>query len=434
MKIFDVSTLHFTEVRLNMNEATGHSKTRVDRLRNQGTKMPEFLAVDFYCGAGGTTRGLLDAGGYIICGIDKDERNRITYQSNNQNTSLDESEPRFLAFDMFPAHPDYPEGQQQEVWAELRELIPKYRSAAAEVPLLFVICAPCQSFTRFIQRRLTDERIKSRNRDLNLLSQTLGFIAEFQPEMVISENVARIKTGQYRHIWCAFKEQLGSLGYSVGEDRVCASHFGVPQYRRRSVIIAFRNENGYEQTSDLPVPNLDSDAPTRSAREAIDHLPSLEAGGRCSDFANHVCLNISEINRHRLMSVKPGEPNWGFSDTQFGDLSLPCHSRLAAKGNRGFGDSYTRLHPDRPAPTLTTRFNSISNGRFGHYDEGQVRGLSLREGATLQSFEDDYVFHGDSMGAIAGMIGNAVPPRLAAYMATWLLNLWRKQGFNVRNQ
>ena len=115
MRISGVSTLHFMEVRSYMNEATGHIKTGFDRLRNHETKKPEFLAVDFYCGAGGTTRGLLDAGGYIICGIDNDESNRITYQSNNPNTTLDEAEPRFLAYDMFPVQPDYPEGQQQEI-------------------------------------------------------------------------------------------------------------------------------------------------------------------------------------------------------------------------------------------------------------------------------------------------------------------------------
>ena len=385
-------------------------------------------------GAGGTTRGLLDAGGYVICGIDKDESNRVTYQSNNRNTTLDEGEPKFLALDMFPNRPDYPEGQQQEVWTELRELIPHYRAMAAGVPLLFVICAPCQSFTRFVQRRMTTDRIQSRDRDLNLLSHTIGFIEEFQPEMVISENVARIKTGQYRHIWSDFEQQLHSLRYAVGEDRVCASRFGVPQYRRRSVLLALRAENGCERALDLPVPDRDSDTQTLSAREAIGHLPSLEAGGRSKDFANHVCSNLTEVNRHRLMSVKPGELNWGFAETPFGDLSLPCHRRLAAKGKQGFGDVYTRIHPDRPAPTLTTRFHSISNGRFGHYDEEQVRGLSLREGAILQSFEDDYEFDGDNMQTIARMIGNAVPPKLSAYMAKWLLSQWRDRGGNVSGQ
>ena len=89
------------------------------------------------------------------------------------------------------------------------------------------------------------------------------------------------------------------------------------------------------------------------------------------------------------------------------------------------------MHPDRAAPTLTTRFHSISNGRFGHYDEEQVRGLSLREGAALQSFNDKYKFHGESMDTIARMIGNAVPPKLSAYMAKWLMGQWRNRTGNV---
>ena len=397
---------------------------------SESTKLPEFLAVDFYCGAGGTTRGLLDAGGYVICGIDKDESNRATYQDNNRNTTLDELEPKFLALDMFPSCPDYPGGQQQEVWAELRDLIPRYRVFAHSAPLLFVICAPCQSFTRFIQRRMTADRAASRDRDLNLLSQTISFIREFLPEMVISENVASIKTGQYSHIWSDFEKELRNLGYAVGEDRVCATGFGIPQYRRRSVLLAIHDEARDELALEVAVPNGDSNAPRLSAREAIDHLPVLEAGGRSNGVSNHVCQNLSELNRQRLMSVKPGESNWGFSETPFGDLSLSCHRRLVANGYKGFGDVYTRMDPDRPAPTLTTRFNSISNGRFGHYDQEQVRGLSLREGAALQSFDDDYKFQGESMDTIARMIGNAVPPKLSAYMAKWLLHLWRERSGN----
>ena len=278
---------------------------------------------------------------------------------------------------------------------------------------------------------MTADRTESRDRDLNLLSQTIGFIDEFRPEMVISENVASIKTGRYSHIWREFEKELRNLGYAVGEDRVCASRFGVPQHRRRSVLLAIHSETEGELALDLAVPTCDSDAPTLSAREAIDHLPVLEAGGQSNDVSNHVCRNLIQVNRHRLMSVKPGESNWGFSETPFGDLSLPCHRRLVAKGDKGFGDVYTRIHPDRPAPTLTTRFHSISNGRFGHYDEQQVRGLSLREGATLQSFNDEYKFHGESMDSIARMIGNAVPPKLSAYMAKWLLGLWKDRSNNV---
>ena len=393
---------------------------------------PKFLAVDFYCGAGGTTRGLLDAGGYVIAGIDKGEGCRVTYQRNNRNTMLDGLEPEFLGLDMFPASGDYPQGQQQEVWDALYELIPRYRSTAVgDVPLLFAICAPCQSFTKFVQRRMTADRALGRDRDQNLLAQTIAFIERFQPEMVISENVASIKSGQYRHVWNDFQTELHNLGYAVGAGGVCASRFGVPQHRRRSVIIAFRDKQGSESAFNLPVPYRNPDVSEISVSEAIGHLSPLQAGGADDSIPNHMCRNLTEINRKRLMSVNPGEPNFGFSDTRFGDLSLACHRRLDDKGKRGFGDVYTRIHPDRPAPTITTRFHSVSNGRFGHYDDEQVRGLSLREGAALQSFLDDYEFYGEGMDTIARMIGNAVPPKLSAYMAEWLVDLWRAKNVSL---
>ena len=176
--------------------------------------------------------------------------------------------------------------------------------------------------------------------------------------------------------------------------------------------------------SNISVPDRDQEARRQTSKEAIGHFPALRAGETCYEIPNHTCRNLAEVNRLRLRAVKPGEPNFGFDNTPFGDLSLPCHRRLAKTGKRGFGDVYTRMHPDRPSPTITTRFHSVSNGRFGHYDEGQVRAISLREGATLQSFPDDYEFHGTSMDSIARMIGNAIPPKLAEYMSKWLYESW----------
>jgi DNA (cytosine-5)-methyltransferase 1 len=118
------------------------------------------------------------------------------------------------------------------------------------------------------------------------------------------------------------------------------------------------------------------------------------------------------------------------ASTEFGDLSLDCHRKVNARLNdRCFSDVYTRMHPDRPSPTITTKCHSISNGRFGHYDPDQVRGISLREAAILQSFPDDYVFHPtDQIEPVARMIGNAVPPRLARYFATYLVNSLETRG------
>jgi DNA (cytosine-5)-methyltransferase 1 len=110
-------------------------------------------------------------------------------------------------------------------------------------------------------------------------------------------------------------------------------------------------------------------------------------------------------------------------DTPHGDLSLDCHRRVNKRlGGRCFTDVYTRMSPDRPSPTITTKCHSISNGRFGHYDTKQVRGLSLREAAILQSFPPNYVFYPpDQNTVVASMIGNAVPPKLASFFSKYLV-------------
>ena len=95
-----------------------------------------------------------------------------------------------------------------------------------------------------------------------------------------------------------------------------------------------------------------------------------------------------------------------------------------------FTDVYTRMSGDRPSPTITTKCHSISNGRFGHYDTKQNRGISLREAAALQSFRDDYVFYPeDGVCTVARMIGNAVPPRLAQSFAEFSMTLLDKRVF-----
>ena len=389
-------------------------------------KKPRFLAVDFYCGAGGTTRGLLNADGYVIAGVDNDATCQETYERNNENATLDEQRPLFLAYDMFPESPSYPGGQQEQVFEALRGLIPPKRSMASDVPLLFAICAPCQAFTKFAQRHLTQERRESRERDRSLLSQTLGFIDEFNPELVLCENVIGIRRGASRQIWADFIDALRERDYVVDDKEVCASRFGVPQYRRRSFLMGLKGDPSVP-AAPVAVPTLAGNGKPISVRDAIGKLPSLEAGESSDDVADHTCRNLSETNLRRLAYLKPGQSNFGLADAPTGDLSLACHRRLDGTGKRGFGDVYTRMRPDKPSPTITTRFVSISNGRFGHFDQKQVRGISVREGATLQSFPMDYRFHGFGIDAKAKMIGNAVPPALACSMASHLVSTWNRR-------
>jgi DNA (cytosine-5)-methyltransferase 1 len=389
---------------------------------------PRFLTVDFFCGAGGTTRGLIDAGGYVIAGIDKDERCRSTYVSNNKNKTLDRLKPRFLTHDVFPKTRRYPAGQQEELFAALEELIPAYRRKVRGVPLLFAICAPCQPFTKLSRKELSDERKAGRRRDRNLLSEANGFVDRFKPELVLSENVQGIGDPKYGGVWENFRKGLEDLGYVTGTKIVCTSRFGIPQYRKRSILLAARRDVikperfadllGYE----LLVPDNDPDSLMVSVREAIGHLPSIKAGEQHPEIPNHRTRALSDLNFRRLAAAKPGQSNAYMEDTPDGDLSLDCHRKVNARlGGRCFTDVYTRMSPDRPSPTITTKCHSISNGRFGHYDTKQVRGLSLREAAILQSFPSNYIFYPvDQNTAVASMIGNAVPPKLAAFFSRYL--------------
>lgn len=403
----------------------GHSHTNARRRIE-----PRFVAVDFFCGAGGTTRGLIDAGGYVIAGIDKDGKCAETYRQNNPNNSVDYARPIFLEHDIFPRTHEYPGGQQRELMDQLTRLIPHYRSKAPQVPLLFAICAPCQPFTKLSKKTLSDDRKLGRERDSNLLREAAVFVDRFQPELVLSENVAGIKDARYGGVWDEFRRCLEELGYATGTKVVCTSKFGIPQFRKRSILVAVRRDLVRDErladllSNELLVPEQDPNAALMSVADAIGHFPPIKAGETYKTIPNHRARTLSELNLRRIASAKPGQSNAYMESTPFGDLSLRCHREVNKKLRmRCFTDVYTRMHPSRPSPTITTKCHSISNGRYGHYDTAQNRGISLREAAALQSFPDNYVFYPtDQIDPVARMIGNAVPPKLAQYFASYLVN------------
>src|SRR5262249_4396559 len=154
------------------------------------------------------------------------------------------------------------------------------------------------------------------------------------------------------------------------------------------------------------VPESDPSATMVSVAEAIGHLPPIGAGETHPEVPNHKTRALSEINFRRLSSALPGESNAYMEETVHGDLTLRCHRKVNKKlSTRCFSDVYTRMHPDRPSPTITTKCHSVSNGRFGHYNVKQVRALSLREAAILQSFPEHYVFYpDDEIEPVARMI------------------------------
>jgi DNA (cytosine-5)-methyltransferase 1 len=223
----------------------------------------------------------------------------------------------------------------------------------------------------------------------------------------------------------------------TGSEIVNTARYGIPQVRRRSIMLAVRRDalnSGFldgrapdEDSIELRVPQADENAKTVTVRDALERFPALTAGSGNDNIANHRCSKLTDINYRRLQAVRPGELNTVFSGT---DLELECHVKMRAdpKKKGGFTDVYTRLDPNKPAPTMTTKCCSVSNGRYGHYDTDQVRAISVREAAALQSFPDNYEFYGSSIGQTARMVGNAVPPKLATFFANHLMGVSKPFG------
>jgi DNA (cytosine-5)-methyltransferase 1 len=381
---------------------------------------------------------MIDAGGYVIAGIDKDCACEKTFTDNNGNTTLDRKPPYYLCRDIFPTSTAHPEGQQDKLMKELDVLIAKYRRLAPGRPLMFAICAPCQPFTTLARKELSKKRVERRRMDKNLLSEALKFVRHFRPDVVLSENVSGISDPRFGGIWEAFRKGLRASGYAVGTDVVCASNFGVPQYRKRSILVAVsrkKSKGEAARTGSLVIPVDDGTRVAKTVKSAISHLPRIEAGELHATIPNHRARTLSETNLKRIASATPGTSNSYLKDTPYGDLSLPCHRRVNKRLKIAcFTDVYTRMNGERPSPTITTKCHSISNGRFGHYDTKQNRGISLREAAALQSFRDDYIFYPeDGVCTIARMIGNAVPPRLAQSFAAFSMTLLDRRAFRSLN-
>lgn len=322
--------------------------------------------IDFFCGCGGTSAGLRKSGMNVIAGIDIDAQAIKTYQYNFPKAKGIVADITKMGFD------------------ELSEII-KEKSKKND-QLLFAACAPCQPFSK--QNRFksnSDERI-------SLLDEFHGFVKRFSPDYIILENVPgmqKVTEGPFTK----FTKLLTNLKYQFRTDVKNAMDYGVPQSRKRLVLIASRHG-----VIELPEETHGKDKiPYKTVEEAIKKYPSLQSGEQNVDFPNHQCARLSPLLLRRISVLKEGGDRRDWTD----DLKLRCHN-----GHSGHTDVYGRLSWDKPSITLTTKCISLSNGRFGHPE--QNRALSVREAAALQTFDDDFRFFG-SLGETAKQVGNAVP-------------------------
>jgi DNA (cytosine-5)-methyltransferase 1 len=333
-------------------------------------------AVDLFCGVGGLTHGLAHGGIKVVAGVDVDANCKYPYEANNQS--------RFMLRDVRAI-----EG------VELQSLWCRRRSCS-----LLAGCAPCQPFSTYSRKGR-----KNRNDEKWELVKEFGrLIHESQPDLVTMENVPQLRDH------AVFAEFVDAMeGYHVWHRIVECSNYGVPQTRKRLVLLASRLG-----PIALEPPSM-NEQKTPSVRDAIGHLRPLAAGECDPRDGLHAACKLSALNLQRIKASKPGGSwrDWKPS------LVAKCHQR---KSGETYPSVYGRMEWNEPSPTITTQCFGYGNGRFGHPE--QHRAITLREAAVLQTFPSSYKFlaKGDKVcfSVMGRLIGNAVPVRLAHAVAKCL--------------
>lgn len=333
-------------------------------------------AIDLFCGSGGLTHGLIKANINVVAGFDIEGACKYPYETNNKGA-------RFYQKDVAQVSSD-----------ELNNLYPE-----GDIKLL-AGCAPCQPFSTYSQGKDL-----SQDKRWPLLYSFSRLIREVRPELVTMENVPDVTKHKVYH---DFVKELELQGYKVWAQRVFCPDYGLPQMRKRHVLLASR-------ISDISlIPPTHSPIKYKTVSQAIGKLPPLEAGQTDPKDPLHIAAGLSKLNLERIQHSKPGGTWKDWPE----HLVADCHKKESGKTYSGV---YARMREDLPSPTITTQCYGYGNGRFGHYDTDQNRAISLREAAMLQSFPKSYKFIDPqkpfSISAIGKMIGNAVPVKLGNVIA-----------------
>lgn len=354
----------------------------------QGVLHPEksvpINSIDLFCGVGGLTHGFIKRGIRVIAGIDIDPQCRFPYENNNAANFI-----------------------QQDIHnlsgSELTDLFGESRVR------LLAGCAPCQPFSTYSR----NGRHVRNDKKWELVSDFGRLVRESQPDLVTMENVPQLI---HHEVFRKFLEDLKQ--YDVWYNIVDCEQYGVPQTRKRMVLLASRLGK-----VELVSPTAFG-FPASTVRDAISHLPALRAGDTDPNDPLHTSSSLSELNLRRIRASKPGG-TW--RDWEEG-LIAQCHREGSGQT---YPSVYGRMEWDSPSPTITTQFFGYGNGRFGH--PVQDRALSLREGAILQTFPKDYSFTAPDQRIVfdklGRLIGNAVPVRLGEAIAqTFIDHVQRRRS------
>lgn len=322
-------------------------------------------AIDLFCGAGGLTCGLKQAGFEVKLGVEIEHVAAITYRKNHPEHVLYEADIRTL---------------------DPYQLMKDVGLNPGELDLL-AGCPPCQGFSTHRTRNKTTSIDDHRN---DLIFELMRFVRVFQPKVVMVENVpALAKDARIELVL----QELNEMGYQIGplslqvKDTAC---YGVPQRRKRMILIA--SKFGFISEPSVISPQL-------TVKDAIYNLPLPE---NSTDKLHGIIAKHSE----RIKTMISLVPKDGGSRSDLPKKYwLPCHIRKPDC----YRDVYGRMSWDKVSPTITGGCTNPSKGRFLHPE--QNRAITLREAAVLQTFPMDYYFslvRGRDFAAL--MIGNALPP------------------------
>lgn len=318
-------------------------------------------AIDLFSGPGGLTTGLKQAGFSVVGAVEFEPVACETYAINHPEVKLLSEDIRQVDPFVFMKALNLQQGELE----------------------LLAGCPPCQGFSTIgtRNRRKDDERN-------DYVFQMLRFIEAFLPKTIMMENVPGLyKDDRMRVV----EERLRELDYSFEMAVLNAADYGVPQRRRRMIMLC-------SKVGDLRV---DRDTSSMTPVVVRDVLAGLPAPGATSDPIH----KIMEQRSGRVMKMISLIPHDGGSRKDLPpELQLDCHKRTD-----GFKDVYGRMAWDKPSPTITGGCSSPSKGRFLHPEEDRT--ITLREAALLQTFPSDYIFSlRGGKSRVAVMIGDALPP------------------------
>jgi DNA (cytosine-5)-methyltransferase 1 len=263
-------------------------------------------------------------------------------------------------------------------------------------------CAPCQKFSSYTQKKSQTDHSRWR-----LLDSFSRIAIELSPDVITMENVPGL--AQHRR-FRQFLDALKEAGYSVWHDIVECSDYGMPQRRKRVVVLASKLG-----PLALIAPEQFG-AKDLSVKDVIAQLPKIRAGQAHKSDPLHRSSALSAANMKRIMASRQAG-TWRDWPKH---LVLPCHRKASGSG---YPSIYGRMAWNDKAPTITTLAYNYGSGRFGH--PTQNRAISLREAALLQTFPPRYVFVQPNVNVnvrtLGRLIGNAVPVTLARVIGRSIL-------------